>query len=632
MNCYNCNEQFAEDSQKFFSYLFEENTYLLIKPGEEASFDEDKTIVIFDESNGTRQIQCHKCNVNVGKFLPFGSSKKYVKGFACTKVKTSYKEHNGQEPHDVYSSFPIKNCNTKDYFKASDTEKSTITKKVIQEPINFPQKQTSSDFDWTTISLAKNPYDYQIQAFEEGLQKNTVVVLNTGASKTLIGSMILAKMCQLNPNRMGLMIVEKKPLAFQQRNAIAENTKLSVISLLRWKKAKNKMIKLNLGHYNALVVTATTFNEMLLKEYVDVSLFCTVIFDECHHLSSNNPYIEIMKKFLSQELSHQPRIIGLTPSPFAGVNEAKAEKNLEKFITNFPNAKIYPPTLEPALARTRKEFISLSQDQKSFIKAAVDTINQQLVEIAKVFTLENSWLKTNLSNSSQIVRNLQLIQKDYPENVNKDFRHVLLLIDALQFSIYFGIPSACKFLKDEDMLEKIPEEFNHVTEFSERLQKLESYLKTVNEDSRVLVFVGKRFMAKYLCGWIQKHLPDFNAQMIVGQRGYDGMSWKEQIIRINDFAEGKSRLLVTNLVLEESFGVPQCDLVVAFTGPQSLISFIQMRGHTRNEDSVFVILEAEEQRARKKDVQNQENVMRKVLEAHQKSNFSELSKHSEILM
>ena len=625
MNCHDCDEQFAEDSQIFFSYLCEENAYLLIKPGQEASFDEDKTIVIVDEANGTRQIQCHKCKLSVGKVLPFGASNKYVKAFNCAKVKISSKEHNGQEPHNVYSDLPIKSCNTEDYFQVSDTEKRTIAKKVIEEPVNFPQMQTPADFDWSTISLAKNPYDYQIQAFEEALQKNIVVVLNTGAAKSLITSMILAKMCQLNPNRMGLMIVEKIPLAFQQGDAIAENTKLSVISLLRWKKTKNKMIKLNLGCYDALVVTARAFNEMLLKEYVDVSLFCAVVFDECHHLSRNNLYVEIMKKFLSQELSHQPRIIGLTASPFAGDDEVKAENNLKKFIKNFPNAKIYSPTLEPALARAKKELISLSQEQKSFIKAAVDTINQQLVEIAKVFSLENSWLKTDLSNSGQIVRDFRLIEKEYPEKVNKDCRHVLSLIDALELCIYFGIPSACQFLKYEEILEKIPEEFHYVTEISERLQRLESYLKTVNEDSRVLVFVGKRFMAQFLCGWIQKHFPDFNAQMVVGRSGYDGMPWKDQIIRINDFAEGKSRLIVTSPVLEEGFDVPPCDLVVAFTAPQSLISFIQMRGRTRNQDSVFVILEAEEKRRGTKDVQNQENVMRKVLEAQQKSHFLGLS-------
>ena len=523
---------------------------------------------------------------------------------------------------------PLKNCNKEDYFKASEPEKRVITNTVITEPVNFPQIQNQVDLNWLTISLGKNPYDYQIKAFEEGLQKNIVVVLNTGAGKTLIGSMILAKMCQLNPNRMGLMIVEKIPLAFQQGDAIRRDTKLSVISLYGKNKTEARMNKLNREYYDALVVTAGAFYQMLLKNCVDVSLFCTVIFDECHHLSKKNLYVEIMKKFLSQELSHQPRIIGLTASPFAGDDEAKAEKNLKKFIKNFPNAKIYSPILEPVLPTTRKELISLSKDQKDFIKAAVDAINQQLVKIAKDFPLENSCLKTNLSNSSQIVGDLRLIQKDYPEKENsKDFMHVLLLIDALQLFIYFGIPSACKFLEGEDMLEKLPEEFYHVTEISERLQKLESYLKSVNEDSRVLVFVDKRLIAKFLTEWIRKHFPDFNAQMVVGQPGYDGMTWKEQKIRLNDFAEGKSRLIVTTSVLEEGFDVPQCDLVVAFTGPHSLISFIQMRGRARNQDSVFVTLEAEEHGARTKDVQNQENVMRKLLEAYQKSHFSGLAKH-----
>ena len=527
MNCHDCGEKFAEDSQIFFSYLCKEVVYLLIKTGQEASFDEDKTAVIFDESNGTRDIQCRKCKLNVGKVLPFGPSNRYVKAFSWTKVKISYKKHIRQELHNVDSNLPLKNCNKEDYFKASEPEKRAITNTVITEPVNFPQIQNQVDLNWLTISLGKNPYDYQIKAFEEGLQKNIVVVLNTGAGKTLIGSMILAKMCQLNPNRMGLMIVEKIPLAFQQGDAIRRDTKLSVISLYGKNKTEARMNKLNREYYDALIVTAGAFYQMLLKKHVDISLFCTAIFDECHHLSKKHLYVEIMKKFLSQELSHQPRIIGLTASPFAGDDEVKAENNLEKFIINFPNAKVYSPTLEPTLPMTKKELISLSKDQKNFIKAAVDTINQQLVKITKYFSLEISCLKMNLSNSSRIVGDLRLIQKDYPEKENKDFRHVLLLIDALEFSIYFGIPSACKFLKDEDMLEKIPEEFYHVKEISERLQKLESYLKTINEDSRVLVFVDKRFVAKFLTEWIQKHLPDLNAQMVVGQAGYDGMSWKK---------------------------------------------------------------------------------------------------------
>ena len=58
-----------------------------------------------------------------------------------------------------------------------------------------------------------------------------VVVLNTGAGKTLIASIILAKMHQINPTRMGLMLVDPVPLVFQQVDAITDDTNLSVVRI-----------------------------------------------------------------------------------------------------------------------------------------------------------------------------------------------------------------------------------------------------------------------------------------------------------------------------------------------------------------------------------------------------------------
>ena len=104
------------------------------------------------------------------------------------------------------------------------------------------------------------------------------------------------------------------------------------------------------------------------------------------------------------------------------------------------------------------------------------------------------------------------------------------------------------------------------------------------------------------------------------------MAWKtQQKVSINKFAEGRSRLIVSTSVLEEGLDVAQCDLVVAFTGSRSLITFIQMRGRARKQDSVFVILETERQRETKKDVQKQEVVMRKVLETHHKTHFPDFA-------
>ena len=632
MNCYKCNEKLARETDIFFYYKSEKDVFLTIKPELEVFFEEDKKVEIYHESK-KKHLKCRKCNFIVGKVLPFGPSNKKIKAFACDKVTVYQKSYYGQKWYNIYKTIPIENRDSGDFFKdynqIQDPMKCSTKKKVIKDPVNFPSVDRHKDFEWITVSVSKHPRDYQIQAFVEGLQRNIVVVLNTGAGKTLVASMILAKMCKLNPKRMGLMLVDRVPLVFQQGDAIAEDTNLSVMSLCGENKTKNRINKLNRQYYDILVVTAGAFFELLEKQYVDVSLFCTVIFDECHHLTGNHRYVEIMKKFLSQTLTHQPRIIGLTASPFAADSEIKAEENSKSLLKIFPDAKIFSPRLDLAHQKTKTELISLSDKQHRFIKVVADKINQYLKEIAKDDHQPNTLLKHDLSNCYQIIGDLRIILKQYPEmENNKNLRHAFLLMNALDYSVYFGIPSALKYLKDQHVFENITEEFHCVTDISERLQKLESYLKDIGEDSRILVFVEKRFMARFLTTWIRKHFSDLNPQMVVGHGGFDGMAWKgRQKKNINKFAKGESRLIVSTSVLEEGIDVVECNLVVAFTGLQSLIRFIQMRGRARKKGSKFIVFQTEAERAAKNDAQNQEKIMRKVLEKHQKCNFSELSKH-----
>ena len=633
MNCLNCSAKLADDTQIFFYTKSEKDVYLTIKPEIEALFDHQKTIYTFRESERKTRLKCCKCDNNVGRVLPFGPSNRALKAFAHDKVKLSGTSSTREKWYNLCKTLPIEMRDTGNFFKdlsnIQKEERPRIKKKVIDEEVRFPSIGKKKDFEWFTVSLIKKPRDYQIQAFVEGLQKNIVVVLDTGAGKTLVASMILAKMCKLNPGRMGLMIVDRVPLVFQQGDAIEEDTNLKVVRLCGENKTENKMKRINREYYDVLIVTAGALYEMLEKQYVDISLFCTVIFDECHHLTGSHRYVDVMKKFSHQKLSHQPRIIGLTASPFAADNMVEGEKNSDKFLKIFPDAKIYAPPLKLSYQKTKKELISLSCDQKRYIDVVVNEINKYLNEIAKVCFIEKLELKANLSNSYQIIGDLRSIEKHYPEK-KKLWRSALILMESLEFCIYFGIPSSCKFLKDACVFEEIRRGFDNVTETSERLQILAEYLKAVSEDSRILVFVNKRSIAEFLTRWIKKHFVSLNAQKVVGHGGYDGMVWmgkQQQQECIKDFREGVSRLLVTTSVLEEGIDVVQCDFAVAFTSFRSLIQFIQMRGRARQEGSVFIVFETEEERKVKQKVENQESVMRMVLQKHQQCVFSELSKH-----
>ena len=85
MDCWKCDEKFAEDSEIFYPSIIEGKVYLLIKEGLQASLYERKLKV--DESKETKQIHCHRCDFNVGKILLFGPGNQYPLAFDYDKVK-----------------------------------------------------------------------------------------------------------------------------------------------------------------------------------------------------------------------------------------------------------------------------------------------------------------------------------------------------------------------------------------------------------------------------------------------------------------------------------------------------------------------------------------------------------------
>ena len=282
MNCHNCGEELADDDQLFFYVKGQKEVYLAIKPELKAFFEEKKTGIRSSAPEKNPRVECSECNSAVGRILPFGPGNWELTSFSCQKVKVRHMSYFENKWYNIWNMLPIENRDTRNFFKdctqIQKQERNRIKKKVFIEPANFPSFEMKKDFEWFTVSMTKYPRDYQIKACVEGLRRNIVVVLNTGAGKTLIASMILTKMCELNSGRMGLMIVDRVPLAFQQRHAIAGDTNLKVVSLCGENKTENIMREINLDYYDILVATGGTFFEMLEKEYVDLSLFCCVIF------------------------------------------------------------------------------------------------------------------------------------------------------------------------------------------------------------------------------------------------------------------------------------------------------------------------------------------------------------------
>ena len=61
-----------------------------------------------------------------------------------------------------------------------------------------------------------------------------------------------------------------------------------------------------------------------------------------------------------------------------------------------------------------------------------------------------------LSDSNLIIGDLRSMQRQSPEKENyNDYLHPLFLMEAVELSISFGVPSGYAYLRDEDVFEDI---------------------------------------------------------------------------------------------------------------------------------------------------------------------------------
>lgn len=110
----------------------------------------------------------------------------------------------------------------------------------------------------------------------------------------------------------------------------------------------------------------------------------------------------------------------------------------------------------------------------------------------------------------------------------------------------------------------------------------------------------------------------------VGKGVYELVTAKNQIGVIDGFRSGKINLLISTSVVEEGLDIPACHLVVCFSLPQNLKSFIQRRGRARRAKSTYVLMF--EEGDREGSVENFERREREMIEEYLDEN-RELTKN-----
>eukprot|EP01034_Spumella_vulgaris_P022923 gene22923-29101_t len=470
-----------------------------------------------------------------------------------------------------------------------------------------------SIFEWSDLIFTDfAPRDYQIEAFRLSLIHNLIVVIPTGAGKTLIAAMTMHRMKVLNPHRIAVMVVDRIPLAYQQAHAISEYTHMHLVAQVRD------------GAFDGIVITAGLLVELLQSSRLRLVDFCVLVLDECHHASGGHSYMKLLDQVALCPAVARPLLLGLTASPAQAPNVEKACRGVAEMQRDFLAQRC--SGLKPTVVQKRLQ-LSLATTLYHQLVSLCDT--GEVIAQNSTFTVEscNDSLKwqeyhgvagaifnnSEEKHAQQVAQNIKTIILDLHANY---LMGPLLLEDVIKHGSHEDIVRHLKRGAAGDSLTS--DELNTaLLSCSSQLRELVKQLLKCSDTNKILVFVETRNNARMLNKILRVFLPFFNSTVVIGQQGFDGMLWNGQCGQkeaLEQFAFGTCRLIVCTSVLEEGLDVPDCDCVFRFGGRTSLIQHIQRRGRARAKNTAggrgkMVIIFTEEERVHLASTQHQESIL-----------------------
>ena len=520
------------------------------------------------------------------------------------------------------------------------------------------------------------PRPYQLELLEAAMEENTIVVLGTGTGKTFVSVLLIR---ELQYQILGSFSTHKRtiflvttginnlllcqimclplvPLVAQQAKVVRDNLDVNVGEFKGDSKIDtwNELTWVNkFEQHHVLVMTAQIFVNILSAGFVQLDKINLVIFDECHHATKDHPYCQVMRLFdVLAQSDQQPRVLGLTAALIQGKCRAF---EVEKRITQ----------LEKVLqcrAQTSQDLVTVHKfatrpDEHLFTFNSTQD-DQRLIN---VFTAPIQFLadfpKRSKSSIYETVKDLLVDCSEVLEEVGSTILYKLIEecnclnhIESYRSSAPNPMDTAlislcCTHLKIFKQLYNRSDEIFITSKMKRLLQILEDFgikngESTENSSSSIpskerlcgIIFVQQRSTALALARVLQllaktkPHLRYIRCAHIVGHgatQSQNGpiarradMTTAQQQQVLSCFRSHKINLLVSTSVVEEGLDVPQCNLVIRYSLPDGVCSYLQSRGRARASNSQYIMMVDERHsksfNAQLRDMQEIEKMLEKL--------------------
>lgn len=435
--------------------------------------------------------------------------------------------------------------------------------------------------------------EYQFNIINAILRRgSTLVVLPTGLGKTLIGVAIIAN--EIENGRRALLLAPTRPLSEQHYATVSGmlNVNKDQIALLLGSVSKKQRKELE-QTAKLIIATPQTIANDLRSGNFSLEDFGVAVFDECHRAVGKYAYT-----YIANELAvRDSLIVGLTASP--GSRKDKINKLVETLNIKHIEARISTdPDVAAYVMPKYMHVVSVPQSEtvkriasllKPIAEDAVQSLNKMGLMNAKSFERIPKGMLIALGNEIKRIKAQGFrfgAFFSYIKLLNTVHAYDLLVTEGLYpFSAYMDTLEARE--KKSRAVENLLSNKNVVSarqqakdaiangEEHEKVNRAMQVLQQYHGKSAI-VFAQYRSTIKMLVDVFRKN--GIDAMPFVGKK--EGVTQEKQKKTIEDFRNGKFKVLVASSIGEEGLDIPSVDLVLFYEPIPNEIRNIQRKGRT----------------------------------------------------
>jgi len=353
-----------------------------------------------------------------------------------------------------------------------------------------------------------------------------------------------------------------------------------------------------------VVCTAPILQRCLAHGYITIPDINLLILDEAHHAKKDHPFSRIIKDYYNRvPKDKRPRILGMTASPVDTKEDVPYAAGRLELLLQSRIATVSESTLDTQLGRKNHQGIieiypRLAMKWESDLISELDLIIGSHPILKKQLQFSKNSAREHGAWFAHRYWKLCFTDAEYAKWMAK--------AESFDMDAMIRYPTGNAAMIVQRVQEcvlayRLPKLSDRAELMSTKtlclLRILQKYFcRDQSHSHKCIIFVDQRNAAQILTEMFNEEtsdirMPYLKSAYLVGSQSDGGpgdMSYRDAVVTIHKFCKGELNCLFASSVAEEGIDIPDCDVIIRFNLPTSMIQYIQSKGRARHASSTYI--------------------------------------------